>query len=626
MPDSIYRPIAARGQWRSYALIGAIFVALLVVALVTSWIAIEVVNDTRAYATGEGRYSKGEKMAVLDLYRYADSRRQADYDAFLRDISVPRGDRDARLALSAPTLDREAAVDGMLRGNNHPSDVNGLIRLFRWFYWWKPFARAVDDWRTADNAVDRLITEGKWLHALVDSGNLDEVTRAQSIATIGAIDNAITERENTFSTHMGEAARQATFLVISGLAALTVLLWAIGTFFAALLFRKQMRLDAQLSESERRFRDYADVASDWYWEMDRDNRVTYLSSRFEDIVGTQATGVIGRKVTEVIARSAQDPAQRDSALSAVAAREPFRAVTLQFRSNDGKCRYCALSAKPVFDGVGAFQGYRGTGWDITTEVRAAHKLLEAKARAETANRAKSEFLANMSHELRTPLNAILGFSDIIAQKLFGPASPRYSDYAVDIHKSGTHLLALINDILDLSKIEAGRAEMKESAIALERIAHEVRTLLGDRVSPNTATFHIAVPDGLTVYVDQRKFVQILLNLASNALKFTPPEGSVTLSAQPEDDGGVSIIIRDTGIGIAAADIETVLSPFGQIESVFSRKHHGTGLGVPLAKSLTELHGGTLTLESIEGSGTTVTVKLPSQRVLSPLRATRASVA
>jgi PAS domain S-box-containing protein len=624
---SIFNPFAVRGQVHSYALIAGIFVVLLIVALTTSWTAIEVVNDTRAYATGEGRYSKAEKMAVLDLHRYVDSRDEADYRAFLRDIDVPRGDRDARIALSSPVLDLQVATDGMLRGQNHPDDVGGLIRLFRWFSRWKPFAKAVDDWRTADDQIARLMSEAAQLHTRVAAGHLNGA-RLQVLARIDSLDRAVTDRENTFSTHMGEAARQATFLVVAGLGGLTIVLWAIGIIFTARLFRRQVALDEKLGNSERRFRDYAEVASDWYWEMDRNNLVTYLSGRFEDIVGAPAERVIGSDVSEVILRGAQDPIHRQKVLASIAARQPFRGLTLQFKGSDGKYRYCAISAKPHADNDGEFEGYRGTGADITSQMHATQNLRAAKGRAEAANRAKSEFLANMSHELRTPLNAILGFSDIIAQRLFGTqAVDRYSDYARDIHRSGTHLLAIINDILDLSKIEAGHTTLEESDMVLAAMVPEVRRLLGNRLSLSAAKFFVTVPKEIVVRMDERKFVQILINLLSNALKFTPADGSVTLSAAIEDDGGIAVSVRDTGIGIAAGDIETVLSPFGQVESVFSRKHHGTGLGVPLAKSLVELHDGSLTIESVEGAGTTVTVRLPSSRVLPPaLPVSRAFVA
>jgi PAS domain S-box-containing protein len=605
-----------RPQLRSYAIVVGLFLLLLVVALATSWSAIQLVNDTRAYATGEGRYSKAQKLAILDLYRYADSQNTRDYDAFLKDIDVPTGDRAARVALTQSPPDTKAAAQGFLRGQNHPSDIDGLIQLFRWFSWWKPFVEAIQDWRLADGEIGDVIAEGRQLHDRILAGTLDADARAQTFHRIATLDDRLTRRENTFSTHMGEAARAATTLVVVGLGISTVLLWTIGILFATRLFRQQLALDRQLVVSESRFRDFAEVASDWYWEMDADNRITYLSERLYHIVNAAPDDVLGADATDLIRQSADDPAQRDDCLHAIKRRQPFRGVCLRFASVEGDEGYGAISGKPMFSAAGDYLGYRGVGSDITAQMHDARMLREAKDRAEVANRAKSEFLANMSHELRTPLNAILGFSDIIRSRIFGSeAIDRYTDYADDIHRSGAHLLGIINDILDLSKIEAGQAELDESYRTLDVIFHEARVLLGDRPSKQGVSFHVAMPEPVPMLrVDERKVTQILVNLLSNAFKFTPPGGNVSLSAELQRDGGLTIVVQDNGIGIAPDHLETVLSPFGQVESAFSRNHHGTGLGLPLAKSMAELHGGTLSLESTAGRGTTVTVTLPRARV------------
>jgi len=606
---------AVRSQSRGYIVVAGLFFTLLVAALATSWAAIELVNITRAYATGEGRFSKAEKMAVLDMYRYADTGDARDHRAFLIDIAAPLGDRSARAALEKLPLDFVAAREGLLRGQNHPNDIDGLIFMFEWFRWWRPFAAALEDWRIANTQVAELLHEEEALHASVENGNFGARARARLLHRIAALDHALTNRENTFSTHMGEAARGATALVVLLLGIATIVLWAIGTFFATRLFRAQLALDRQLAASEGRFRDYAEVASDWYWEMDRDNRITYVSERYHSIVSRTADGVLGFDATAMILRSADDPVHRDECLAAIAARLPFRGLCLRFTATDGTNGYCAISAKPHVGRSGEFLGYRGIGADITAQVYDAQALRDAKTRAEVANRAKSEFLANMSHELRTPLNAILGFSDIIATRMFGDlALDRYSNYARDIHNSGAHLLSIINDILDLSKIEAGHAVLEETDTPLDRIVSEACTLLGD--SHKHVAFRIDVPKpSPCLRIDERKFVQVLVNLLSNAFKFTPAGGSVTLAARASDDGGLCVTISDTGIGIAAADLPNVLAPFGQVESAFSRRHQGTGLGLPLAKSLTALHGGVLTLESTAGAGTTVTVSLPRSRVI-----------
>jgi signal transduction histidine kinase len=210
----------------------------------------------------------------------------------------------------------------------------------------------------------------------------------------------------------------------------------------------------------------------------------------------------------------------------------------------------------------------------------------------------------------------LGFSEVISTKVFGPAMDRYSEYATDIHASGSHLLSIINDILDLSKVEAGRAELLESDEALGEIWQSLRTLLESRFAEAGLEFvcSLPTPEPL-VRVDRRKIVQVLVNILSNAAKFTPRGGRVTLEACLLADGDLVVGVTDTGIGIAPEDLETVLQPFGQVESVFSRQHHGTGLGLPLARAFIELHGGSLRIQSAPSQGTTVSVSLPASRVL-----------
>jgi len=254
--------------------------------------------------------------------------------------------------------------------------------------------------------------------------------------------------------------------------------------------------------------------------------------------------------------------------------------------------------------------------DITDRKRVEVDLRRAKDEAELASRSKTEFLANMSHELRTPLNAIIGFSDILIGQIFGPLSDaRYADYARDIRDSGLHLLTLINDVLDIAKVEFGKVELLEETVDIVAVIESCLRLVRERAQTAGIQLDQALPPGLPCLLgDGRRLKQILLNLLSNSVKFTAAGGRVTISASRDADG-FRLAVVDTGIGIAADDLETALRPFGQIDSRLARKYQGTGLGLPLARSMAELHGGRLELRSAPGEGTTATLWLPPSRVL-----------
>jgi len=371
-----------------------------------------------------------------------------------------------------------------------------------------------------------------------------------------------------------------------------------------------------LRSSEKRFSDFAETSSDWYWEMDENLRFSYFSDRFLEVSGVEPAMLLGKTRQETGIPNV-DPANWRRQLDDLANHRPFRNFIHPREKPNGETVWLSINGTPHFDEQGRFLGYRGTGREITDLVAARQYAEEARINAETANRAKSQFLANMSHELRTPLNAIIGFSETIESETFGPIERQpYREYAGFIRTSGCHLLEIINDILDVSKIESGTDELHETVFDIQGPAQGTFAMLQTRANEGGIDFRLDLAESLPQFHgDERKIKQILVNLLSNAIKFTPADGTVVLKIPPPDAEGFVIEVSDTGIGIAEEDIPKAVTPFQQIQDQLNRTYEGTGLGLPLSRALAEQHGGSLDIRSEVGHGTTVTVRFPAARIV-----------
>lgn len=362
--------------------------------------------------------------------------------------------------------------------------------------------------------------------------------------------------------------------------------------------------------------DFEDGASDWLWECDANEMVTYISPRFLDIIGKTALEIKAQNLSE--------------ALNANPAFEGWIALkkTMQLHSpivasrlealHGGQIVHWQISAKPLFGSSGVFKGYRGVGRDISAEWETDNRLILAKEKAEAASAAKSQFLAVMSHELRTPLNSIVGFSELLTKR--GDDSINTDvrlDYARTILESSKHLQNLINDILDATRIENGSIAIVDQDIDPAELVEIVVKMCRDQAESADVTLVAKLTEGIELRADTTRTRQVILNLLTNAIKFSPPGGIVNVELMRSHDDKLVLRVSDGGIGIRPADITRIFEPFVQAEEGMSRRFSGIGLGLSIARKIARLHGGDVTLDSEFGAGTTARFELPASRVTWP---------
>ena len=348
---------------------------------------------------------------------------------------------------------------------------------------------------------------------------------------------------------------------------------------------------------------------------DLDGVIEYVNPKFSDITGYSAAEAIGQRPS-ILKSGYMSQEDYTKLWDTITSGAEWRGE-MHNKRKDGSLYWDFSSISMVRDANGVPTNYLSIKEDIT-EIKATMRALQiAKEDAEYANHVKSQFLASMSHELRTPLNAIIGFSEMIITEVFGPVgSPKYTEYLGDIRESGEHLLELITDILDMSKIESGMLELQDNVIEVSLIAEQCRKLISNRAQDKHITLTADLPTpSPVVRGDSVRIKQILINLLTNAVKYTPEGGDIGILCVINADGELEITIADTGIGIAKDDIPRALEPFAQMSDIMTNPREGVGLGLYLTRTLVEMHGGRLSIVSELGQGTEVTVYLPSERIV-----------
>jgi two-component system, cell cycle sensor histidine kinase DivJ len=385
-----------------------------------------------------------------------------------------------------------------------------------------------------------------------------------------------------------------------------------AVLIAAAAQDRQRAADMAAAEGAAMYRFLADNAMDLITRHSADGRIRFASPASNALLGRAPEELNGVALPSLVHPDDLTAVQTALVESSYFGRPAEAEVRL--RHSAGHWVWAEIRCRPAAHITGEPADIVAVTRDITERKAHECELVEARDAAMSASRAKSRFLANMSHELRTPLNAIIGFSEVMSREMFGPVGPRYQEYSRLIHESGSHLLELINGVLDMSKIEAGKFELSEEVFDLEdTAAAAVRfvRLAAERARVVLKTDIAA--EAHTIFADRRAIKQILVNLLSNGVKYTPAGGEVRVSARLVG-GGVEIAVADTGTGISKADLERLGRPFEQVENAETRAKEGTGLGLALVKSLTAMHGGEAVLDSVMGEGTTVHVRLPHAAV------------
>ena len=741
------RPTAPRRSWPVVALFGFIIALQLVVATVS----IELLSAVRAYVTGESLYSKGQKDAQIYLLDYAQYRREEDYRRFQQALAVPLGDRIAREELQRPEPDLAIARSGFLQGGNHPDDIDGLIRLFRWFHTVPFMADAIVTWTDGDVVIQQMRELAERWRERVLRGDVGPASVSDVRAQALHLNNRLTQLESKFSAQLGEASRQTQRLLLVVNAALAALLAASGVAFVRRAASVQALTEDQVRERQESLQGLLDSAAEGLFGLDTQGKCTFINRAALQMLGyDDESELLGVEIHDLV-----QPALAGGASAALTLRQAnaeqkdVHIAELSFRRRDGTSFPVEYWSHPVVH-AGRVRGAVATFFDISERLamqaalrqgelrivklvdavtdgvitvdsdgrivlfnRAAealfgvaaaeamggpiarfipyrperrsdpppgfiaaangskppgtlHELIgkrangdefpleaslskldtdrgvlmtvvlrdvtelhvsraerHARASLEAASRAKTEFLSRMSHELRTPLNAVLGFAQLLRLDAARPPTVEQLGRIHHIENAGAHLLALVNDVLDLSRVESGQMMVSMEPVDLQDAVADALGMVSPLAAEADVHFRTSDPTaGLVdldasrsaaarhpvwVLADKLRMRQVLVNLLSNAVKYNRIGGTVTVSWQGDGERG-TVRIEDSGLGMTAEKLERLFEPFNRLGAEKSNIE-GTGIGLVLSRRLVELMEGDLLISSTLGLGTVATLVL-----------------
>jgi len=590
----------------------AVFVAMTMLQASVTAFSIQLLSTVRAYVGGESLYSKAQKDAQIYLLDYADKHEEADYARFTSALAFPLGDRAAREALQRPDPDIAAARRGFLDGGNHPDDIDGLILMFRWFQHLPFMSRTIATWTEGDRTIEELRVLVERAHQRIRAGDAGSADVAEMFLRSRELNERLTILTSRFSAELGEASRSTQRLLL----ALNTCIAALLTITGLLFVRRSIRMQAV---SDLRMERLIHAVSEGVVTVDERRRIVLFNEAAEAMFGLTAAEALGCPIDRFVA--ALDIADAPVSAPAGAATAAGTLQALTGHRRDGR-------AFPIEVSLSRLQMEQGVLTTIVLRDITARILADAERRThealEASNKAKTEFLSRMSHELRTPLNAVIGFSKLLRLDAVKPLSAEQLERVQHVENAGSHLLALVNDVLDLSRIESGEMSVSSQAVQLPRVIEEAATMVSPLVTKAGIEVFVAsenpiaglgrrtdarvVPPGdLWVNADPVRLRQVLVNLLSNAVKYNRPGGRVALTWRRTDDE-CEILVTDTGQGIPADQLAGLFQPFNRLGAESSAVE-GTGIGLVLSRQLAEMMGGTLTISSTFGVGTCASLKL-----------------
>jgi len=604
--------VSELGDWHRHERrsTGVVFVVAVVLLALLCSAVVGVMSAARAYVGGESLYSKGQKNASRFLEHYIDAGDEADYRRFNEQLALPLGDGLAQTELDKPAPDYARVRAGLLQGGNDAADLACLIAFYRLLRHAPHVAEAIATWAAADRDLLRLQALGERVHERRQArgGAADDAQRRVDRAELNRLDEALDAQENRFAQQLGAAARSVQDLLLLATIALAALLILAGLLFARMLWRRLARSQRAMAEVNTKWALAAEAGQLGLMEWRAGSDTVLLDARacaiFElDPARSAVYG--GQELRRLVCKEDRRPARR-AALQAIAEKRPLvHRVRVELAS--GRHKHVEVDARAFLSDAGSVTHAVGVLRDVTSEVMARNVLLEEDA-AQRTYKARREFLSRVSHELRTPLNAVIGFSDLMRSDSAEPLSATQRARLDRVVDGGQYLLRLVNDLLDVARLEVGELSVALGSVRLAGVLRSAIELLdADRLARGIAIEVREPAPGLRVVADPVRLKQVFVNVLSNAIKYNRPGGTVHVGCMLTSTQAV-VTIRDEGAGMSPLQQRELFIPFRRLGDG-QHASEGAGLGLVISRHLAERQGGSLDIASTPQKGSTVTIRL-----------------